>query len=152
MTKLPPGLSYEGKVEHIIELIVLNTIPPDCASAADTRAAIREFCKAVLRLNELELPSDAVIDEIASEMIEWHAPRPDEPGWNPDLAEAPAELRLMDWNRRRADIAVARAGEAAKVIEGTAEPAALPALEASIGAGLEPKNRPMPPGRHPARR
>jgi len=32
----------------------------------------------------------------------------------------------------------ARAGEAAKVIEGTAEPAALPASEASIGAGLEP--------------
>jgi hypothetical protein len=33
----------------------------------------------------------------------------------------------------------ARAGEAAKVIEGTAEPAALPAPEAqSIGAGLEP--------------
>ena len=32
----------------------------------------------------------------------------------------------------------ARAGKAAKVIEGTAEPAALPASEASIGAGLEP--------------
>src|SRR5262249_5399439 len=32
----------------------------------------------------------------------------------------------------------ARAGEAAKVIEGTAEPAALPASEASIRAGLEP--------------
>ena len=35
----------------------------------------------------------------------------------------------------------ARAGEAAKVIEGTAEPAALPAPEASIGAGLEPKSQ-----------
>ena len=34
----------------------------------------------------------------------------------------------------------ARAGQAAKVIEGTAEPAALPAPEAqSIGVGLEPK-------------
>jgi hypothetical protein len=41
----------------------------------------------------------------------------------------------------------ARAGEAAKVIEGTAEPAALPAPEAqSIGAGLEPKR-----GRRPNR-
>jgi hypothetical protein len=39
----------------------------------------------------------------------------------------------------------ARAGEAAKVIEGTAEPAALPALEAqSIGAGLEPKRQRRP--------
>ena len=36
----------------------------------------------------------------------------------------------------------ARAGEAAKVIEGTAEPAALPAPEAqSLGAGLEPKGQ-----------
>jgi hypothetical protein len=39
----------------------------------------------------------------------------------------------------------ARAGEAAKVIEGTAEPAALPALEAqSIGAGLEAKRQRRP--------
>jgi hypothetical protein len=38
----------------------------------------------------------------------------------------------------------ARAGEAAKVIEGTAEPAALPAPEASIGAGLEPKRQRKP--------
>ena len=38
----------------------------------------------------------------------------------------------------------ARAGEAAKVIEGTAEPAALPAPEASIGAGLEPKSQRKP--------
>jgi hypothetical protein len=38
-----------------------------------------------------------------------------------------------------------RSGEAAKVIEGTAEPAALPAPEAqSIGAGLEPKPRRRP--------
>src|SRR5262245_26342233 len=35
----------------------------------------------------------------------------------------------------------ARADEAAKVIEGTAEPAALPAPEASIEAGLEPKSQ-----------
>jgi hypothetical protein len=34
----------------------------------------------------------------------------------------------------------AQAGEATKVIEGTASPAALPAPEASIGAGLEPKS------------
>jgi hypothetical protein len=39
----------------------------------------------------------------------------------------------------------ARAGEAAKVIEGTAEPAALPAPEAqSLGAGLEPKGQRRP--------
>ena len=38
----------------------------------------------------------------------------------------------------------AQADEAAKVIEGTAEPAALPAPEASIGAGLEPKSRRRP--------
>src|SRR5215475_11399689 len=39
----------------------------------------------------------------------------------------------------------ARAGEAAKGIEGTAEPAALPAPEAqSIGAGLEPKRQRRP--------
>jgi hypothetical protein len=39
----------------------------------------------------------------------------------------------------------ARAGEAPKVIEGTAEPAALPAPEAqSIGAGLEPKRQRKP--------
>jgi hypothetical protein len=39
----------------------------------------------------------------------------------------------------------ARADEAAKVIEGTAEPAALPAPEAqSIGAGLEPKRQRRP--------
>jgi hypothetical protein len=38
----------------------------------------------------------------------------------------------------------AQAGEAAKVIEGTAEPAALPAPEASIGAGLEPKSQRCP--------
>src|SRR5215468_4777125 len=38
-----------------------------------------------------------------------------------------------------------RSGEAAKVIEGTAEPAALPAPEAqSIGAGLEPKRQRKP--------
>jgi hypothetical protein len=45
-----------------------------------------------------------VIDEIAGEMIEWHAPRPDEEGWNPNLADAPAEQRLIAWNRHRADI------------------------------------------------
>src|SRR6516225_2377090 len=39
----------------------------------------------------------------------------------------------------------ARAGEAAKVIEGAAEPAALPAPEAqSMGAGLEPKRQSRP--------
>jgi hypothetical protein len=38
----------------------------------------------------------------------------------------------------------AQAGEATKVIEGTAEPAALPAPEASIGAGLEPKSQRRP--------
>jgi hypothetical protein len=39
----------------------------------------------------------------------------------------------------------ARAGEAAKVVEGTAEPTALPAPEArSIGAGLEPKCQRQP--------
>ena len=39
----------------------------------------------------------------------------------------------------------ARAGEAAKVIEGTAAPAALPAPDAqSIGAGLEPKRQRRP--------
>src|SRR5262249_10850687 len=39
----------------------------------------------------------------------------------------------------------ARAGEAAKVIEGAAEPAALPAPEAqSMGAGLEPKRQRRP--------
>jgi histidinol dehydrogenase len=39
----------------------------------------------------------------------------------------------------------AQVGEAAKVIEGTAEHAALPASEAqSIGAGLEPKRQPRP--------
>ena len=38
----------------------------------------------------------------------------------------------------------ARAGEAEKVIEGTAEPAALPAPEASIGAVLEPKSQRRP--------
>jgi hypothetical protein len=38
----------------------------------------------------------------------------------------------------------ARAGEVAKVIEGTAELAALPAPEASIGAGLEPKSQRRP--------
>jgi hypothetical protein len=37
-----------------------------------------------------------------------------------------------------------RAGEAAKIIEGTAEPAALPTPEASIGAGLEPKSQRRP--------
>ena len=38
-----------------------------------------------------------------------------------------------------------RAGEAAKVIEGTAKPAALPAPEAqSLGAGLEPKGQRRP--------
>jgi hypothetical protein len=38
----------------------------------------------------------------------------------------------------------ARAGEAAKVIEGTAEPAALPAPEAQSMAGLEPKRQRKP--------
>jgi len=38
----------------------------------------------------------------------------------------------------------ARAGEAAKVIKGTAEPAVLPVPEASIGAGLEPKSQRRP--------
>jgi hypothetical protein len=38
----------------------------------------------------------------------------------------------------------ARAGEAAKVIEGTAEPTALAAPEASIGAGLEPEKQRRP--------
>jgi hypothetical protein len=37
-----------------------------------------------------------------------------------------------------------RAGESAKLIEGKAEPAALPAPEASIGAGLEPKRQRRP--------
>jgi hypothetical protein len=107
MTKPPPGLSYEDKLEHIIEQIVLNVIAPDNISDAEIRATIREFSKTMLRLNELEPASDAVIDEIAGELIEWHAPRPDEEGWNPELADASAEQRLMDWNRRRADMAAA---------------------------------------------
>jgi hypothetical protein len=37
-----------------------------------------------------------------------------------------------------------RAGESAKLIEGRAEPAALPAPEASIGAGLEPNRQRRP--------
>ena len=37
-----------------------------------------------------------------------------------------------------------RAGEAGNVIEGTAQPMALPAPEASIGAGLEPKSQRRP--------
>src|SRR5215472_16891772 len=104
MTKLPAGLSYEDKLEHIIEQIVLNVTSPDNASADDTRASIREFTKTMLRLNELEPASDTLIDEIAAEMIEWHAPRPDDEGWNPELAGAPAEQRLMAWNRYRADM------------------------------------------------
>lgn len=99
--------AIDDKVEQIIERIVLHTICPDNASAADIRAAIREFSKTALRLNDLEIPSDAVIDEIAGELIEWHAPRPDEPGWNPDLADAPAEQRLMARHRRPADTAEA---------------------------------------------
>jgi hypothetical protein len=105
MTKLPAGLSYESTLEHIIEHVVLNVIAPDNASADELDASIREFTKVALRLNELEPASDSLIDEIAAEMIEWHAPRPDEEGWNPDLADAPAAQRLMDWNRCRADIA-----------------------------------------------
>jgi hypothetical protein len=54
MTKLPAGLSYEDKLEHIIEQIVLNVTAPDNASADDIRASIREFSKTFLRLNELE--------------------------------------------------------------------------------------------------
>src|SRR5262249_19733480 len=87
-----------------IETIVLNVIVPDNASTDDIRSSIREFTKVALRLNELEPVSDTLIDEIAAEMIEWHAPRPDDEGWNPELADAPAVQRLMDWNRRRADI------------------------------------------------
>jgi len=96
-------------IEHIIEHAVLNVIAPDNASADDLLPMIREFTKAMLRLNQLEIPSDAVIGEIAGEMIEWHAPRPDEEGWNPDLADAPAAQRLLDWNRRRSDIATQEA-------------------------------------------
>jgi hypothetical protein len=103
MTKLPAGLSYESTLEHIIEHVVLNVTAPDNASADDIR--IREFSKTILRLNELEPPNDAVIDEIAGELIEWHAPRPDEEGWDPDLADAPAEQRLTAWNRHRAHAA-----------------------------------------------
>jgi len=97
---LPAGLSYESTLEHIIEHIVLGLSAPDNASADD----IREFTKTMLRLNELEPASDILIDEIAGELIEWNAPRPDDEGWNPELADAPAVQRLMDWNRRRADI------------------------------------------------
>src|SRR5262249_56529411 len=100
MTKLPAGLSYEDTLEHIIEHIVLNITTPDNASADDIRASIREFSKTFLRINELAPASDSLIDEIAAEMIEWHALRPDEEGWNPELADAPAVQRLMDWNRR----------------------------------------------------
>jgi hypothetical protein len=96
--KLPAGLSYEGKLEHIIEQIVLSVIAPDTASADDFRPMVREFCKVVLRFNELEPASDASIEEIVGEMIEWHAPRPDEEGYE---AAATPEQRLMTANRRR---------------------------------------------------
>jgi hypothetical protein len=101
---LPAGLNYESTLEYIVERIVLGVIAPDNASTDDIRSSIREFTKHALRLNELKPASDTLIDEIAAEMIEWHAPRPDDEGWNPELADAPAEQRLMDWNRRRADI------------------------------------------------
>ena len=104
MTKLPAGLSHESTLEHIIEHIVLGLSAPDNASADDIRASIREFTKTVLRLNELAPASDGLIDAIAAEMIDWHAPRPDEEGWNPELADAPAEQRLMAWNRYRANM------------------------------------------------
>jgi hypothetical protein len=104
MTKLPPGLDYESTLEHIIEHIVLGITAPDNASVDDIRSSIREFTKTILRLNELEPASESLIDEIAGEMIEWHAPRPDDEGWNPELADAPAEQRLMAWNRYPADM------------------------------------------------
>jgi hypothetical protein len=91
--------TYEDKLEHIIEQIVLSVIAPDTASADDFRAMVRDFCKVVLRLNELEPASDALIDEIVGEMIEWHAPRPDEEGY--DAAATTPEQRLMIANRRR---------------------------------------------------
>src|SRR5262249_14300725 len=47
---------------------------------------------------------DTLTVALAGEMIEWHSASPDEAGWNPELADAPAVQRLMDWNRRRADI------------------------------------------------
>jgi len=111
MTKLPPGLSYEGKVKHIIERIVLEVIAPDCASPADIRAALREFCKAVLRLNELELPSDAVIDEVASNTEQKFADT------NRHLVEVPDTYAVARWPRD-ADVAtIARAMRATLTYE-----------------------------------
>jgi hypothetical protein len=51
---------------------------------------------------------------------------------------------LLHFRQHGKNMLAAQAGEAAKVIEGTAEPAALPAPEASIGAGLEPKRQRRP--------
>jgi hypothetical protein len=99
---LPTRLSYEEKLEHIIEQIVLNVIAPDNESADDFRLIVREFCKVVLRLNKLEPASDALVDEIVGEMIEWHAPRPDEEGYD---AAATPEQCLLAANRRRDEAA-----------------------------------------------
>jgi hypothetical protein len=96
------GLSYEDKLEHIIEHIILNLIAPtENCSTAETYSAIRQCVKVFLRVHDFEIPSDAVIDEIARELVEWHAPRPDEEGY--DAAAATPEQRLMIANRRRAD-------------------------------------------------
>jgi hypothetical protein len=82
-------------------------------------AAYMKIC-ALLVPRELEVSHSGIIKSMSDEQIE----------------QAIEAIQIM---------LAARAGEAAKVIEGTAEPAALPAPEAqSIGAGLEPKRQRRP--------
>jgi hypothetical protein len=63
---------------------------------------------------------------------------------NGDIIKAMTDEEIEQAIEAIQTMLAARAGEAAKVIEGTAEPAALPAPEASIGAGLEPKRQRRP--------
>jgi hypothetical protein len=63
---------------------------------------------------------------------------------NGDIIKAMTDEEIEQAIEAIQTMLAARAGEAAKVIEGTAEPAALPAPEASIGAGLEPKSQRRP--------
>jgi hypothetical protein len=95
----------DARIEQIIEHVVLNVLVPDDTSAESFRTACREFSKTIMQIRKLDVPSDAIVDKIVAEMIEWHAPRPDEPGWNPDLANAPVEEQLMAWKRHRDAIA-----------------------------------------------
>ena len=64
--------SDEELIEWAADGVVQNMGCPDGITAAERLAGMRFFVKALLQLYKIVPPSDSFLDELLTEMSEWH--------------------------------------------------------------------------------